>query len=392
MFKNQTDKPIKPLSYAVYYVVILVLAIGGLADSIYLSISHFRIYNDLGYSSFCAISRSINCDTVSQSPQAILWGLPLPVWGVIAYLFYLLLLATAWRADRERHRLWPLLFLMALGFSVHSVYLALVSTFKIRSYCVMCIVDYGINFALLYFTWLVRKRFQGPGLLSGIQADVRFLFKGAKKSGIVMLGAWALLAVATVIFFPRYWQAPPPLVSSHVATGTTADGHPWIGAAEPEIVVTEFTDYQCFQCNKFHYYLRQIVAKKPNKIRLVHRHFPMDHRVNPLIKKPYHVRAGPLALMAIYAAQKGRFWPMNDYLFLIARDEAAIRFEDVAQKVGLDVEGLKQALVDPVIRKKLKKDIHDGIRLGIEGTPGFIIEGQVYNALLPPEVIKKLLE
>ena len=67
----------------------------GLVDSVYLSISHYRVYTDIGYKSFCAISRTINCDTVSQSPFSIFLDVPVPVWGIIGYTFFLLLVAFA---------------------------------------------------------------------------------------------------------------------------------------------------------------------------------------------------------------------------------------------------------------------------------------------------------
>lgn len=389
--KIKAGQPVTPLPFPVYFCIVALIAAGGLAISTYLAVSHYRVYMDIGYSSFCAISRSLNCDTVSQSPYAILGWLPVPVWGIVGYAFYLLLTAFAWLKSAQKIRIWPILFLAALGFSLYSIYLAVISTFYIHSYCIMCVLNYGINFSLLYFTWLVRKRFQGPGLLDGLRQDVIFLWS-IKNTSVPLVTGFTILLIAGVVLFPRYWQAPPPVVSPHVKTGITEDGHPWIGAVDPEIVITEFTDYQCFQCNKVHYYLRRIVAQKPNKIRLIHRNFPMDHRVNPLVKKPYHVRAGVLALMAIYAAEKGRFWPMNDYLFTIARGEAAINIVDVAQTVGLDADALKRALVDRGLQNKLRKDIIDGLKLGIEGTPGFIINGQVYNAMLPTDVIKELLK
>ena len=288
-------------------------------------------------------------------------------------------------------RLWPVLFFIAVCFSLYSIYLALISTFYINTYCIMCLVNYGINFSLLFLCWLIRKRFQGPRLLLGIKEDIRFLW-GMKKHSVPIIVGFTIILIGVSALFPHYWKAPPPLVSPLVKTGLTADGHPWIGAADPEITITEFTDYQCFQCNKVHYYLRRIIAENPDRIRLVHRHFPMDHRVNPLVKQPYHMRAGPLALMAIYATEKNLFWPMNDHLFVIARGKQTIRLEQVAQVVGLDTEALKQGLNDPAIRKKLSKDIIEGIRAGITGTPGFIIDGQAYNAMLPPEIIKKLLQ
>ena len=45
----------------------------------------------------------------------------------------------------------------------------------------------------------------------------------------------------------------------------------------------EFTDYQCFQCRKMHYYLRKLVARYPDKIRITHCSFPMDQEFNPLL-------------------------------------------------------------------------------------------------------------
>jgi uncharacterized membrane protein len=79
--KDNSSKPVIPLPFPVYFWTFVGLAIMGLADAIYLSISHYRVYTDIGYASFCAISKAINCDTVSQSPYSILWGAPVPVLG-----------------------------------------------------------------------------------------------------------------------------------------------------------------------------------------------------------------------------------------------------------------------------------------------------------------------
>jgi len=87
------EKQINPLPFPVYFWVVALLAASGLADSIYLAVSHYRVYTDIAYSSFCAISKAINCDTVSQSVYSILYGAPIPVWGSIGYTFLLLILA-----------------------------------------------------------------------------------------------------------------------------------------------------------------------------------------------------------------------------------------------------------------------------------------------------------
>jgi len=37
-------------------------------------------------------------------------------------------------------------------------------------------------------------------------------------------------------------------------------------------------------------------------------------------------------------------------------------------------------------------DIRDGLKLGITGTPAFVIDGKAYLGQLPPEIIKKAIE
>ncbi len=104
------------------------------------------------------------------------------------------------------------------------------------------------------------------------------------------------------------------------------------------------------------------------------------------------VLSGNMALIAIYAASKDRFWEMNDALFEIAGQKKAFNTKDLAKKTGLDVGGLSKALRDPNIQLKLQRDIMEGLKFGITGTPAFVIDGKVYLGQLPPEIIKKAIE
>ena len=141
-----------------------------------------------------------------------------------------------------------------------------------------------------------------------------------------------------------------------------------------------------------HFHLRQLITKHPEKIRLVHRHFPMDHKVNPIVKEAFHVGSGAMALIAIYAVSEGKFWEMNDALFEIAGQKRAFNTRELAEKVGLDVAGLSRVIRDPKIQLKLKRDIIEGLKLGITATPTFVIDGKVFLGQLPPKIVKKAIE
>lgn len=384
-------KQTTPFPFPAYFVTVAILAFGGLSASIYLSINHYRNYTDIGYESFCAISRAINCDTVSQSAYSILFGVPVAVWGVIGYIFFLLFLPFAWSKIAEKKRIWPLLFLVSLAFSCISIIYALISTYYIQSYCIVCMLNYGSNFFLLYYVWLIRRRFEKTGILDGLRRDIGFLWNIRKKC-VSLFSPFLIGVIFVVILFPDYWNFAPPPLSADIPKGITEDGHPWIGAENPELVVTEFTDYLCFQCKKMHFYLRKLVEKNPEKIRLIHRHFPMDHKYNPIVKESFHVGSGAMALLAEYAQTQGKFWEMNDILFNVDRQKDTINIKELAEKVGLDYSALSYSTQNSMIRYKVKHDIAIGMKLGINGTPGYVIDGKVYLGQIPPEILSRVLD
>jgi protein-disulfide isomerase/uncharacterized membrane protein len=384
------DKSIQPLPFAVYYYTVVFLALVGLIVSLYLSYSHFRVYTDIGYKSFCAISKAINCDTVSESSYSIFWRLPVPVWGIVGYLFFLFFLPIAKNREAEHKRPWTLLFLIAAAFTIYSIVLAGISTFYIHSYCIMCMVLYAVNLLLLFYTRMIRSRFKSSGLIEGLKKDIRFL--KIRRSFVLRMFTPFLVGIAILmLFFPAYWQLDPPVLTSSLNSGTTQDGHPWIGAENPKLVITEYTDYQCFQCKKMHFFLRQLIAQHPDKIRLIHRHFPMDHVVNPIVKEPFHIGSGKMALIAIHAATRNKFWQMNDLLFEIAREGDAISVRKLAARLEMDPETLARSVNDTSARLFLHDDIISGIKLQINGTPAFVIDEKVYLAQIPPEIIENAI-
>lgn len=381
-------KPITPLPYHYYFITIAFIALAGLFNSIYLTVSHYRVYTDIGYQSFCAISRSLNCDTVSQSPYSIFLGIPVPLWGILAYGFFLWLLAYAWPEKSGKRRPWTLLFFVSLGFTIYSIILAVISSFYINSYCIMCILGYAVNFLLLYFIWIIRNRFECEPFLRALVLDIRYLL-GYPRMLIFTASFFIACLLALAFFLPAYWQMEPPELTKNLPTGYTEQGHPWIGAENPELEIVEFSDYRCFQCKKMHYMLRKLIQANPDKIRLVHRHFPMDHTINPIVDRPFHNGAAKLAVVSIFAAQKDRFWEMNDLLFDISGQTEAVNIKNLAEEADVDYEDIKYVFRDEKHWKKLKQDIRAGLKHGLTGTPGFVINDKVYIGHIPSPVLRK---
>ncbi|MFZ5562544.1 MAG: vitamin K epoxide reductase family protein [Thermodesulfobacteriota bacterium] len=378
-----------PLAYPYYFIPVLLIALTGFGDSVYLSVSHYRIYMDMGYQSFCAISRAFNCDTVSQSAYSIFLNVPVPVWGVFGYGFILALLAFAGRPAAQKKRVWTLILLISGAFSAYSVVLALISSYLIGSYCIMCILSYAVNLGLLFYAWIIRRRFGCEPLSQALKLDFGYLL-GKGEVAFPVASVFGVTALFMVLAFPPYWRMAPPPLSGDTPTGVTEDGHPWIGAPNPKLEIVEFSDYMCFQCRKMHFFLRRLVEAHPDDIRLVHRHFPMDHEFNPFVKDDFHVGAGRLALIALYAQTKGKFWQANDFLFSMEKKD--VKLKTILDPLGLDAEGLSQAIKRRYLEAFLMQDIYAGLKLGIVATPSYVIDGEVHVGTIPADLLDKAIQ
>ena len=87
---------------------------------------------------------------------------------------------------------------------------------------------------------------------------------------------------------------------------TVIGDSPTTGAADSKIVIVEFSDYQCPYCAKAHETLKQLIAKYPDRFKLVYKHFPLFN---------IHTEAVPAARAAWAAMQQGHFWEYQDALF-----------------------------------------------------------------------------
>ena len=384
-----SKRPIKPLPFGVYFCAVLCLAVTGLIVSLYLAYSHYKNYTDLQYQSFCAISNAINCDTVSQSPYSV-FIIPVPIWSVIGYALFLLLLPFAWQQKGRDGRIWSLIMSIALAYTGISIALAAVSAYMIGSYCILCILIYFVNLFLLWYAWLIRRRFASGRFIRNFLDDWRLLWQ-QKRIFFPTIAVFSTAVILILVMLPPYWRLTSEPLSREMAHGMTAEGYPWFGADNPEIEIEMYSDYQCFQCKKMHVYFRKLMSGKPGKIRVIHRHFPMDHEVNYIVKEPFHTGSGKMALIAIYAASKGKFWEMNDLLFEIAGHQKQIDLNWVAQKTGLEAADLIRALKNPVFRNKLSHDVWQGMKLRILGTPSFVINDNLYAGNIPADVLHKYL-
>jgi protein-disulfide isomerase len=76
----------------------------------------------------------------------------------------------------------------------------------------------------------------------------------------------------------------------------------------------------------------------------------------------------------------------------LAGKKNEINIKELAETAGLNYAALSSSFSDGFIRYKVKHDISSGIKLGVSGTPAYVIKGKVYLANIPQQILKKVLE
>ncbi len=84
------------------------------------------------------------------------------------------------------------------------------------------------------------------------------------------------------------------------------EGAPYKGPPDAQVVIVEFEDFFCPFCKESQRTLDELLARYPNKIRLVHKDFPIDD---------LHPGARQAHLAARCADEQGKFWAYHDELF-----------------------------------------------------------------------------
>ena len=122
----------------------LVLSVGGLGVSLYLTVAHYTTSLTLA----CPDTGVINCEKVTTSPQSVLFGVfPVATIGLVFYVFMAALTTPwAWRAPWPALR-WARLGGLAAGIAF-VLYLVYTELFTLDAICLWCTSVHVITFLL----------------------------------------------------------------------------------------------------------------------------------------------------------------------------------------------------------------------------------------------------
>lgn len=377
--------------------------------------------------SFCNISAHVNCDAVTQSEYSTFLGLPLDGYGLTFYLSLLLVTLTARFSRRvSTTAVLDATFVLAFLASVLSVALFFISEFVIGALCILCVGMYFANFTLLLVSWASDT---SPGFGGRFRRGVIALLWVPRTivgqhSSSVSRSLWLGCAIVAALVFqglPRIfaqvqvarnpvrqqieqvfemaiqdWESRPvqdiPLNEEGIFRDYTR------GSAFAPLQLIEFSDYECPACRNLYFPLEDLLKEFKDKIRFSYRNYPLDSTCNPEMPQPMHASACLTANYARCAGEQGKFWQMNDLIFRLPEiDEgkgpeavvAALRKELAI--MNIDEQSLVECVKSERQYEKIRADVAEGSRLGLQGTPTLWLNGRQVRAA-NPVVLRRLLE
>lgn len=138
---NDSEQIVEEATGAVRKIPLLasLVALGGLADAIYLTIHHYTAEP-------VPCGEAFDCGAVLNSSYAEIGGIPLAIFGAIAYFTAFSLAILAAFGNRLMWRVFGVQVILMAGFTAWLVYL---QAFVIKAFCQFCLISAGITLTLL---------------------------------------------------------------------------------------------------------------------------------------------------------------------------------------------------------------------------------------------------
>jgi protein-disulfide isomerase len=151
-----------------------------------------------------------------------------------------------------------------------------------------------------------------------------------------------------------------------------------MGNPNGDITVVEFFDYNCGWCKRAVDEVTKLVKADPN-VRVVFKELPIFGENSTFAAKA-----------AMASIHQGKYW---DFHLALMKERQVIKENvfRIAENVGLNVAKLKEDMANPAYDVALKENSQIAQSLGIEGTPGFIVDAKVSVGFVPADGLQEMI-
>jgi protein-disulfide isomerase len=159
-------------------------------------------------------------------------------------------------------------------------------------------------------------------------------------------------------------------------------GEPALGPEDAPVVLVEFSDFQCPYCRASQATLKTLRERYGDRLRIVHRDFPLDT----------HRGARRAAEAARCAGEQNAYWPYHDALYASALVGGDVELTAIARHLKLDTAAFTACLESKRHVTTVQRGVVDGKAAGVTSTPTFFINGRPLVGAIPLEEFQAAIE
>ena len=139
-------------------------------------------------------------------------------------------------------------------------------------------------------------------------------------------------------------------------------------AAKPQVIVTEFSDFQCPYCQRAADVVERLRTHYGDRVKFDFKQMPLK----------MHKQSFKAAQASVCAGEQKKFWEYHDRLFS-NRDLSLDALKRNATEVGLNESEFNKCLESEWSRATVAGDLDEAESLGVSGTPTFFVNGHAFN-------------
>ncbi len=158
------------------------------------------------------------------------------------------------------------------------------------------------------------------------------------------------------------------------------------GNKSAPLTLVEYSDFECPFCSRGYETVVALLKKYDGKIRFIYKHLPLSFHEQAMISAKYYE--------AIRLQDEKKAFAFHDEVFKnqkkLKNGEAFL--QATAKQVGADLAKLKKDLNSEAVQKRIADDSKEAGSFGMQGTPGFLINGIPVRGAYPPEYFVDLVD
>ncbi len=161
------------------------------------------------------------------------------------------------------------------------------------------------------------------------------------------------------------------------------DGHSWVGGnPDGDVTIVEFLDYRCGFCRRAHPEISELIASDGN-IRYIVKEFP--------ILGAQSVLASSFALAVKRVEGNDAYSEAHDALITMRSEVSERSLSELSKRLGHSRQAVMNAMNSEPVHLAINQNRALAQRLGIGGTPSFVVGDQMVRGYIPLERMQGII-